>query len=224
MSQQSSTATVAAPTSTAASSTNTTTSTSTSANNFFQSITSTTPKSQSQAASSSSSQEQGVTEIYRAGRRNRWTQHTSSSTSPSTSLNQHELGVDNVENFFQHHQQQSSQHHHNLNMNSNPHVNRRLLSPWLWYHRPIDTRHLPTPRPLPPIYSDVHRLRSSSIELQRPWQRYTHIFTIGLCTILVPYMLLYMPIQEDDFMLPFRRWVFGEDYKATNVKSNTMKT
>jgi len=217
MSQQSSASNVASTTTTAASAT-------TSADNFFQSITSSsTTKSQSQTPSSSheQEQEQAATEIYRAGRRNRWNQHTASSASPS--LNEHELGVDNVENFFHHHQQHQSSHQP-PHMNSNPHVNRALSTPWLWYHRPVDTRHLPTPRPLPPIYSDVHRLRSASIELQRPWQRYTHVFTIGLCSILVPYMLLYMPIQEDDFMLPFRRWVFGDDYKATNVKANNMKT
>lgn len=88
-----------------------------------------------------------------------------------------------------------------------------LTSPWLWNRRPVDTRHLPVPRPLPPVYSDLRRMRAPPLELREPWQRWLQVGTLALCGTLAVYTALYLPIEEEDLMHNVRRWWFGSTYQ-----------
>lgn len=127
-------------------------------------------------------------------------QHQQSITSrwqspPSTPQlgNPYALNVDNVDSFTN---------------NTNEH---ELSCPWAWFKRPVDTRNLPLPRPLPSIYSDISRPRSSRIDMIEPWQKYLHIGNVVLCSALGIYMLLYMPLDasKDDIVQDIRKILVG---------------
>lgn len=95
-----------------------------------------------------------------------------------------------------------------------------LTSPWLWNRRPVDTRHLPVPRPLPPVYSDLRRMRAPPLDLREPWQRWLQVGTLTACGSLALYTALYLPIDEDDLMHGLRRWWFGAGYQSSQ-RGNT---
>lgn len=93
-----------------------------------------------------------------------------------------------------------------------------LTSPWLWQRRPVDTRHLPVPRPLPPVYSDVRRMRAPPLDLREPWQRWLQVLTLVSCGTLAAYTALYLPIEQDDMMHSVRRWWFGNTYQPAQQR------